>query len=215
LDQGMLLTALVTTAGTIFVAELTDKDALFLLALATKTKAPLVFVAGSVAFTITTAIIVVLGSLLITVVPVIAIKLAGGSIMLAYAALEYYRFSKEERAVGEREERLLERSGRGVWSIFLPAVLTLILLDLAGDATELVTVVFLARFQDALVVFAGAVTGLIAAVAVETALGNRLGRVLSRERIKYLSIAVFTIIGATVIVTTVLGALTTSVPPKP
>jgi putative Ca2+/H+ antiporter (TMEM165/GDT1 family) len=206
LDQAMLLTALITTGGTIFVAELTDKDALFLLALATKTKASVVFAAGSAAFTISTAVIVLLGSLLIAVVPVVAIKLVGGSIMLAYAVLEYYRFSNEERSVDEREERLLEKSAGGVWSIFIPAVLTLIALDLAGDATELVTIVFLARYQDALVVFAGAVVGLVAAVAVETALGNRLGRVLSRKRIKYLSIAIFTVIGVTVIVTTLLGA---------
>ena len=206
MDQGMLLTALITTGGTIFIAELTDKDALFLLALATKTKVSVVFAAGSVAFTISTAIIVLLGSLLITVVPVIAIKLVGGSIMLGYAALEYYRFSNEERSVDEREERLLEKSAGGVWSIFIPAVLTLIALDLAGDATELVTIVFLARYQDALVVFAGAVIGLVAAVAVETALGNRLGTVLSRKRIKYLSIAIFTVIGVTVMVTTLLGA---------
>ena len=202
----MLLGAFFTTMGTLFVAELTDKDALFLLALATKTKASLVFVAGSVAFTITTAIIVVLGSVLVAVVPVVAIKLAGGSIMLAYAVLEYYRFSNEERRVDAREERLLERGGRGAWSIFVPAVLTLIALDLAGDATELLTVVFLARYQDALLVFAGTVVGLVAAVAVETALGSRLGRVLSPRRIKYLSIAIFTVIGLTVIVTTLIGA---------
>lgn len=202
----MLLGAFFTTMGTLFVAELTDKDALFLLALATKTRASLVFVAGSVAFTITTAIIVLLGSVLIAVVPVVAIKLAGGSIMLAYAVLEYYRFSNEERRVDAREERLLERGGRGAWSIFVPAVLTLIALDLAGDATELLTVVFLARYQDALLVFAGAVVGLVAAVAVETALGSRLGRVLSPRRIKYLSIAIFTVIGLTVIVTTLIGA---------
>ncbi len=206
MDQEMLLAALLTTMGTIFVAELTDKDALFLLALATRTRASVVFVAGSVAFTITTAIIVLLGSLLITVVPVIAIKLAGGSIMLAYALLEYYRLSSEERPVDAREERLLERSGGGAWSVLVPAVLTLIALDLAGDATELLTIVFLARYQDALVVFAGAVVGLVAAVAVETALGNRLGRVLSRRRIRYLSIAIFTVIGVTVIVTTLFGA---------
>ncbi|MGH9918926.1 MAG: TMEM165/GDT1 family protein, partial [Nitrososphaerales archaeon] len=194
------------TMGTIFVAELTDKDALFLLALATKTRASLVFVAGSVAFTITTAIIVLLGSVLIAVVPVVAIKLAGGSIMLAYAALEYYRFSNEERRVNKREERLLESGGRGAWSIFIPAVLTLIALDLAGDATELVTIVFLARYQDALLVFAAAVLGLVAAVAVETLLGSKLGRVLSPRRIKYLSMAIFTVIGLTVIVTTLVGA---------
>jgi Ca2+/H+ antiporter, TMEM165/GDT1 family len=202
----MLLGAFITAMGTVFVAELADKDALFLLALATKTRASLVFVAGSVAFTMTTAIIVLLGSVLVAVVPVVAIKLAGGSIMLGYAVLEYYRFSNEERRVDKREERLLERSGRGAWSIFVPAVLTLIALDLAGDATELLTIVLLARYQDALLVFAAAVSGLVAAVAVETALGNRLGRVLSPKRIKYLSIAIFTVIGLTVIVTTLVAA---------
>ena len=190
---------------TIFVLELTDKDALFLLALATKTRASVVFAAGSVAFVITTAIIVLLGSVLVSFVPVMAIKLAGGSIMLAYAVWEYYRFSNEANYVDEREEKLLERSAKGAWSIFIPAVLTLIALDLAGDATELVTIVFVARYQDPLLVFSGAVVGLVAAVAVETALGNRLGRLLSRKRIKYLSIAVFTVIGVTVIVTTLFG----------
>jgi len=201
----MILAALFTTMGTIFVTELTDKDALFLLALATKTRVSVVFAAGSVAFTISTAIIVLVGSLLISIVPVIVIKLAGGSIMLGYAVWEYYRFSKEERAVDAREEKLLEGRGKGAWSIFIPAVLSLIALDLAGDATELVTVVFLARFEDALVVFSGAVVGLVAAVAVETALGNRLGKVLSRRRIRYLSIVIFTVIGVTVIVTSLFG----------
>jgi len=205
MDQGMLITALFTTMGTIFVTELTDKDALFLLALATKTRASVVFAAGSVAFVTTTAIIVLLGSVLLSFVPVLAIKLAGGSIMLAYGVWEYYRFSNDANHVDEREEKLLERSAKGAWSIFIPVVTTLVVLDLAGDATELVTIVFVARFQDPLLVFSGAVVGLVAAVAVETALGNRLGRVLSRRRIKFLSIAVFTVIGATVIVTSLLG----------
>jgi Ca2+/H+ antiporter, TMEM165/GDT1 family len=205
LDQGMLLTALFTTMGTIFVTELTDKDALFLLALATKAKPAVVFAAGSAAFTITSAIIVVLGSVLIALVPVVAIRLAGGAIMLGYAVWEYYRFSSEERQVDEREERVLGRRGKSAWSIFLPALLTLIALDLAGDATELVTIVLLAHFGDVVVVFVGAVVGLVAAVAVETVLGNKLGKVLSRERIRYLSIAVFTVIGVTVIATSVAG----------
>jgi putative Ca2+/H+ antiporter (TMEM165/GDT1 family) len=205
-DQPALLAALLTTAGTIFVIELTDKDALFLLALATRAKASVVFAAGSLAFLISTAIIVTIGSLLIAVVPVFAIRLAGGVIMLGYALFEYFRFSAQEKDIDKREQRLLERKGPGPWSVFLPAVVTLIALDLAGDATELVTIVLLAHFQDALVVFTGAVAGLVAAVAVETALGNRLGRVLSPRRIKTLSILIFLVIGLTVISTTLLGA---------
>lgn len=191
--------------GAVFAAELTDKDALFLLALATKTKPSVVFAAGAVAFTASTAVIVAAGSLLIQVVPVFFIKLAGGAMMLAYAGWELSRLSKDGRGPDGREGRLLDRSAPSPWSVFLPAVATLILLDLAGDATELVTVVLLARFQDALVVFAGAVAGLLGAVAVETALGSALAKVLSPRRVKALSVLVFVVIGTAVIATTVLG----------
>src|ERR1700731_2670689 len=121
MDQAAVLPALLTTVGTLFAAELSDKDALFLLALATKTRASVVFAAGSVAFTVTTAIIVLLGSLLLTVVPVIAIKLAGGAIMLGYAAFEFYRFSNQEKGMEEREAKILEKRGRAASSSFVPA----------------------------------------------------------------------------------------------
>jgi len=205
LDEAAVLPALLTTVGTLFLAELTDKDALFLLALATKTKASVVFASGAVAFTITTAIIVAVGSVLLALVPVVAVKLAGGGIMIAYALWELRRPSTKEKEMDEREKRLLERRGRSAWSIFFAALVSLIALDLAGDATELLTVVLLARFDDVVVVFSGAVIGLVAATAVETLLGNRLGKLLSSKRIKYLSVAVFTIIGTTVIVTSLLG----------
>lgn len=205
MDQANALAALVTTIGTIFVVELTDKDALFLLALGTKTRFSVVFAAGAVAFTASSAVIVGVGSVLIKVVPVYYIRLVGGAIMLAYAGFEYSRLSREGPEVDEREERLLNRPAKGPWSVFAPAVATLVILDLAGDGTELVTVVLLARFQDALLVFAGAVSGLVAAVAVETALGNRLAAVLSPRRVRAFSVAVFVLIGAAVIATT-LGA---------
>ena len=46
----------------------------------------------------------VAGFLLIALVPVFAIRLVGGAIMLGYAALEYYRFSEEEREVDGDDE---------------------------------------------------------------------------------------------------------------
>jgi Ca2+/H+ antiporter, TMEM165/GDT1 family len=205
LDQATLLSALLTTIGTMFIAELTDKDALFLLTLATKTKAVVVFAAGSIAFTITTAIIVLVGSALLSFIPVLWIKLVGGTIMVAYALWEYWRWSAGGKELEQKQEKVLGKSRGGEWSVFLPAVLALITLDLAGDATELVTVVLLARFGDILVVFAGSVIGLVAATAVETALGNKLGRLLSPKRIRYLSVAVLFTIGTAIIVTSLLN----------
>ena len=199
-----LQVALLTTVGTIFIAELTDKDALFLLAMATKVRPVVVFAAGSIAFAATTAIIVTMGSVLIAFVPVSYIRVAGGAIMLAYAVWEYRNFALEKSDVEARESSLIGRRGSS-WSILLPAVATLIALDLAGDATEVLTVVLLARFEDPPLVFTGCVMGLIGAVAVETALGNRLARVLPPRRIKFFSMAVFVTIGAVVISTTILG----------
>jgi putative Ca2+/H+ antiporter (TMEM165/GDT1 family) len=183
------------------VAELTDKDALLLLSLATRMRALYVFAAGSIAFTITSAIIVLLGSVLVAYVPILWVKLAGGSIMLGYAVLEYSRGIRIEEGVEEREERFLKHFGRTELYAFLGIIGTLILLDLAGDATELITVVFLAHYQNILLVFAGAVAALVAASAVETALGNRLGRLLSARRVRNISVVVFLVLGTAIILT--------------
>jgi len=199
-DPSATLEAFATVAGTIFVAELTDKDAVLLLTLATRNRAWLVFAAGSIAFTITSAIIVLVGSVLAGVVPVLWIRAAGGAVMIAYAIWE--------AAKGVRDGQLKEGSARpqsgptrGRLAVFLIMVLTLASLDLAGDATEVLTVVFVAHFQSALLVFLGAVTALVAASALETLLGNRFGRLLSARRLRYFSIAVFLIIGSAVLLT--------------
>ncbi len=185
-----------TVAATLFVAELTDKDAFLLLALATKVRARVAFLAGASAFTLTSALIVTLGSIIISVVPVHWVRLAGGGLMIAYAAWEA-RGLVGERAV-EAEESRIERAG-SAWRVFLTMIAALALLDLAGDATEVLTIVFVARYSDALLVFGGAVTGLVAATAVETTLGNRLGRILTPRRLRYLSIAVFLALGIAII----------------
>jgi putative Ca2+/H+ antiporter (TMEM165/GDT1 family) len=193
--------AFLTVVATIFVAELTDKDALLLLSLATKMRPLLVFAAGSIAFTITTAIIVLVGSALVGYVPIFWIKIAGGVIMLGYALLEYLRGLRIEENIEKREARLFKHFGRKEVYAFLGILASLILLDLAGDATELITVVFVAQFRDVLLVFAGAVVALVAASAVETALGSRLGKLLSARRVRYLSIVVFLAIGSIIILT--------------
>src|SRR5271157_3989325 len=183
--------AFAAIAATLFVAELTDKDALLILAFATRMKPTRVFLAGSLAFLFTTAVIVSFGSLLITVLPRIWIRLAGGAVMLGYGVFLTARIVMNRSAGDEGIP-----SGDGVRSRgFLSMVSSLAFLDLAGDATEVLTVVFLARYADPLLVFSGACLGLIAATAFETALGSTLGRVLTRRRLLFLSAGVFLAIG--------------------
>lgn len=199
--------ALALMASAIFVVELTDKDALLLLALATRTKPLLVFLAGVTAFTITTTIIVTIGQFLVTAFPVFWIKIAGGVIMICYGLWMFFKVSKEKEEkelTKDRNKLLAYSSRRNLLSAFAGMVSMLAILDLAGDATEILTIVFVARFGNLLLVFVGALAGLVAATAVETAIGNQLTKVFSLARIRLLSLLVFLIVGSILIITTAL-----------
>lgn len=198
---------LLTIVGTIFVAELTDKDALLLLSLATKMKAPLVFAAGSVAFLITTGVIVAFGSVLAAYVPIFWVKVAGGVVMLGYAFLEYRRGMRVEENLEKRETRFVKSIGRRSFYAFLGIVASLAVLDLAGDATELLTIVFVAQYRNLLLVYLGAGSALVAASAIETVLGNRLGRFLSSRNVRLISIMLFLAIGSAIIASSLAGGL--------
>lgn len=200
-----LLGAFATIASAIFIAELTDKDALLLLALSTRVKAWTAFAAGSTAFAISTAIIVSIGYLLTSIIPVFWIKIAGGVIMICYATYEYAKMNKtkEKQEIEERGKKIEKTKKEAFFKLFLTIISMLVVLDLAGDATEVLTIVFVARFQNVLLVFVSCVVALSAASAVETIIGNRLGKLFSFEKIRIFSLAVFVIIGTIVIVTTV------------
>jgi len=185
-----------TVALTIFVAELTDKDAFLLIALSTRVRARLVFLAGAVAFVFTTTVIIALGSALITVVPVYWVRLVGGVVMVAYG-LWQARGLVGMGAVAEEEARI--EKAKSAWKTFAAMVAWLALLDLAGDATEVLTIVFVARFPNPVFVFSAACVGLLSATAVETTLGSRLSRLLTPYRMRAVSAAVFLILGVSII----------------
>jgi Ca2+/H+ antiporter, TMEM165/GDT1 family len=195
-----LLVAFVTIAAALFVTELTDKDALLLLTVATKVRASVVLLAGTTAFVFDTAIIVLLGSILLKVVPIFWIRLAGGVVMLAYGL--WGARGLVGVGVVEKEETRIQKAGNSL-KLFLTLTGSLIVLDLAGDATEILTIVFVAQYANALLVFSAACVGLVAATGFETVLGNRLGKILTPRRIRYVSILVFLVLGATIILSTV------------
>ncbi len=197
------LTSFLTIFSAVFVAELSDKDALLLLALATRTKPITVFAAGSIAFIMTTAIIVPFGSVLILYVPILLVKVVGGVVMLLYAVWGLRGVIWRAR-VERTEGRLLGSLESLSKRAFLSAVLSLAALDLAGDATELLIIVFIAQFRDAPLVFVSSAVALVAATALETIVGNRLSAILSTERIRYVSIGIFLLLGSIIIVTALL-----------
>ena len=197
--------AVLTMVVAIFVAELTDKDAFLLLTLATRRRAWFVFAAGSTAFTITTAIITTSGYFLLRIAPVLWIKLAGGVVMISYGLWEFFKAGDEGKELESEKSRVLSSSAKkSMLAAFLSAVAMLALLDLAGDATEILTIIFIAQIQDVLLVFIGALAALIAATALETFLGGQLGKMLSSRRLRIFSVIVFLSIGTATIITTVL-----------
>ena len=183
-------------AATLFVTELTDKDSLLLIAVSTRVPPRVTFMAGAAAFLITTTVIVTLGSLLITVVPVVWVRLAGGVVMLAYG-LWQARGAVGQKAVEEQESRLA-RAGT-TWKLFVSLVLALAVLDLAGDATEILTLVFVSEYGNILFVFSGVCTGLLAATAVEATLGSRLGKLFTPRRLQVGSAIIFLLLGASIV----------------
>jgi len=191
-----LILSFATVAATLFVAELTDKDALLLIAVSTKVKAWLAFSAGATAFAITTTIIVAAGSLIVAVVPIEWIRLAGGVVMLGYGLWEARGLMGKD-TVG-RQESFIARTG-SEWRVFFALLGSLALLDLAGDATEVLTVVLVAQYGAPLFVFSAVYLGLISAVAVETALGNRLGKLLTPRRLQIGSAVIFVLLGLAII----------------
>jgi len=185
-----------TIAATIFVTELTDKDALLLIAVSTKVKARLAFLAGATAFTITTTIIVAAGSLMVSLVPVGWIRLAGGAVMIGYGLWEARGLIGKE-AVGRQESRIA--SAASSWRLFFVLVGSLALLDLAGDATEVLTLVLVAQYTAPLYVFSAVWLGLVSAAGVETVLGNKLGKLLTPRRLQVGSAAIFVLLGLAII----------------
>jgi putative Ca2+/H+ antiporter (TMEM165/GDT1 family) len=192
-----LPTAFATIASALFVTELTDKDALLLLTLAAKTRTIVVFLAGATAFTMTTAIFVTAGTLISALVPIIWVRLAGGTFMIGYGLWEAR--GVVGLGVVDKEEKSLERRLDG-WKAFFSIVAALALLDIAGDATEVLTIVLVAQYSNALLVFSASCVGLIAATALETTLGNKLGSALTPKRIRYVSMTIFLALGTFIII---------------
>ncbi len=195
---GPLIDAFAAIAFALFVAELTDKDALLLLTLATRERAATVFLAGATAFIATTTLFVSVGTLLIAAIPILWVRLFGGSVMLGYA-LWQLRGMAGGKKTSEKESRENHRPRLGGLRGFFAVVGALALLDMAGDATEVLTIVLVAQYSDAILVFLAACTGLISATALETALGSRLGKVLTPHRLRYFSTVILLVLGTWII----------------
>jgi putative Ca2+/H+ antiporter (TMEM165/GDT1 family) len=124
--------------------------------------------------------------------------------MICYGVWSFFHEREDDEEAAEVEKRLVAKAPLSMASVFFSAVGLLVVLDLAGDATEVLTILFVARFGDALLVFVAAVIALVAATAIETTIGSRLSRVLSVNRLRIFSTLVFVTIGTIAILSVIL-----------
>ena len=68
--------------------------------------------------------------------------------MICYGLWSLFHAKTDEEEMTGMEMKLSAKATNGMTSVFLSAVGLLLLLDLAGDATEVLTILFVTRFGD-------------------------------------------------------------------
>ncbi|HLM90812.1 MAG TPA: TMEM165/GDT1 family protein [Thermoplasmata archaeon] len=169
--------------------ELFDRTSFALIAIASRARPFPTWAGGALAFVASTAIAVVVGvgfTDLLGPGHIGWLRVAGGGVLLAYAAWVYVQPAEE----GERP-----RGPPG--SAFLVAFATIFLLEM-GDTTMIFEIVFIADWGWLVVLVAGA-SALVTVAAWDVALGRRLGLRVQPETLRRIVVVVLTIVGAATI----------------
>ncbi len=173
---------------TVFVViggfELADRTNFALIGLAAREPPATVWVGAAGAFVLTSAISVLIGADLLAVLggQVLYLRLAGGSLLLGYAA--YLALAREK-----------PESVRAARSAGLTAFLLIFLLEI-GDTTMILTMNFVFSLADPLFVGIAAAAALVCVAAFACFLGSRLGTRLDPRKLDHLVIVILSVVGA-------------------
>lgn len=169
--------------------ELFDRTSFALIALATRARPFPTWAGGSLAFVASTLIAVTAGAgfaALLGPSHIGWLRIAGGVVLLAYAAWLYFHPDEVEDV----------RTGHAR-SAFLVAFATVFVLELA-DTTMVFEIVLVTDWGWLVVLIAGA-SALVAVATWDVALGNRLGVRIRPETLRTIVVIVMTIVGAVTI----------------
>ena len=190
----MDLAAVALTFGAIFLVELPDKTFLATLVLATKYRPILVWIGVGLAFTVQTAVAVLLGHAA-SLLPPDVVKTAAVVLFLVGAVVLFREGRSHQEADGEEfaEKAKPVQGFRAVLASFL-----VLFAAEWGDLSQLLTLSLVAKYEAPLSVFVGALGALLTVSALAVVVGRSL--------LRFISIHVLHYLGATVCV--VLAALT-------
>jgi len=189
-----VLAAAVTGFALVFAVigglELFDRTSFALIALATRTHAGPTWAGGASAFVATTAIAVVAGAALVSVLGpghLVWLRVGGGAFLIGYALVIFVR------SVDLKVEAI-EQSRR---SAFVAAFLTILLLEL-GDTTQIFEIVFVADYGWLVVLAAGS-AALVLVAGWNVLVGRFLGARISPARLRLITTVVMVVVGAATI----------------
>jgi len=167
----------------VFVVELPDKTFIATLVLSTKFRPLLVWIGVGLAFTLQTAIAVGLGSA-ISLLPITWVR-GGAAVLFMAGALLLFREArhadaeepKTEEEYAERADHVVSTSSTtgsiGAWKAVLASFLVLFAAEW-GDLSQLLTLSLVAKYDEPLAVFVGALAALLAVSGLAVLVGRVL-----------------------------------------
>jgi putative Ca2+/H+ antiporter (TMEM165/GDT1 family) len=183
----MDLGVLAVVFGAIFVVELPDKTFIATLVLATRFRPIYVWIGVGLAFTVQTVVAVAVGHAA-SFLPRDAIHVLA-LVMFLIGAVLLFREGRSHHI--DSGEEYVEKAGdaRGPWRSILASFLVLFAAEW-GDLSQLLTITFVARYDDPVSVFVGALGALLVVSALACLLGRALLRFVALHLLHYVGAGV-------------------------
>ena len=185
----MDLAVVALTFGAIFVVELPDKTFIATLVLATKFRPVLVWLGVGLAFTVQTLVAVALGHAA-SFLPADAVRLLA-LVMFLVGAVILFRQGRSHQV--DSGEEYAEKAGRSGGASGIKAVgASFVVLFAAewGDLSQLLTLTLVARYEDPVSVFVGALGALLTVSGLAVLIGRALLRVVPLHTLHYVGAGV-------------------------
>jgi putative Ca2+/H+ antiporter (TMEM165/GDT1 family) len=176
---------LVTTAlafGTIFVVELPDKTFLATLVLATRFRPLLVWVGVGAAFAVQTGVAVLLGRAA-ALLPESAVQGVAGA-MFALGAVLLLREARSHQNAAAEVDRVDRAPAVTGWRAVLASFVVLFAAEW-GDLSQVLTIALVARYDEPLEVFLGALAALLTVSGLAVLVGRTLVHRIRMHRLFY------------------------------
>jgi putative Ca2+/H+ antiporter (TMEM165/GDT1 family) len=184
----MDLVVIALTFVAIFVVELPDKTFVATLVLATKYRPLLVWIGVGLAFTVQTVVAVLLGHA-VTYLPQDLVRAVAAAIFLVGAVLLFREGRSHHQASEDEEEYAAKATAATGWRSVLTCFLILFAAEW-GDLSQLLTISLVAKYEDPVSVFIGALGALLVVSGLAAIAGRALLRFVSLHTLHYLGAAV-------------------------